>query len=895
MSYQFKVVRFAAVVLAVFVVSNIALDAAPLSGTRTIGPNGDYHSITAAIADVQARTLDGPLILELAPNYSNSLETYPITFSNLTTTATNTLTLRPQTGATNLYLFSPVTPASLDFNGAQFVTIDGRPGGIGSNNGSGVGAASQLTIDNTITSGRALRFINDASNNTIRYTTLRGVNSSSIGGVVMFGNTTGANGNDNNTIDHCDIRDGAYNPLIGIYAAGSAAPKDNNGNTISNCNIYNFHSLSGNQYGVLLQGGNTGWTIIGNSFYQTAALPGPGGTAGAIYINNTAGNNFVVSSNYIGGSGPSTSGVWMPSSARASQFQGIALNVGSVTPSSVQGNIIQNFNWLTTLNSAKAPGIWNAITALAGSVDIGTQIGNQIGFTYVGTSGSGAIVTGISSMGTGTFTIANNSISSITVEGTTTSANVSITGIHADAGTNIIRNNIVGSASENVLNSLNASSAPPVAGVGPQQVTGIANVSSYALITGNLVSGLNNNYTNIFTGQVRGIVTSGGVNTIVGNTVRNMSTKSTDANGDTSSAVLGISATSPFVGQTVSQNIVYSLGATTLTGPVVVIGILYSGATNGVNMVERNFVHGLSISSTSTNSILSGLSFRLGSFTARNNMVRVGLAANGASTARYSWLMGIENAASTPGRNFYHNTVYVGGTQTVSSPYFTAAFFNGSSSNDRALHNNIFVNSRNKNGGTSDPCAIIVTGTSLTGFSANGNLYLANGTGGLLGRAGTNFCSTLAEWQAATGQDASSIEADPLLINPTGNSTTLNLHVSSNSPAIAAGVPIGVANDFDDDTRDSANPTIGADESIADYTLVPGYNQLTAFISIDGANYVRFQGMPATNYVLEIATNLAPPVFWQSQWTNSAAANGRVAFTNTAILPEMFFRVRQAP
>ena len=32
-------------------------EAAPLSGTKSIGPTGDYTSITAAIADVKAQTL----------------------------------------------------------------------------------------------------------------------------------------------------------------------------------------------------------------------------------------------------------------------------------------------------------------------------------------------------------------------------------------------------------------------------------------------------------------------------------------------------------------------------------------------------------------------------------------------------------------------------------------------------------------------------------------------------------------------------------------------------------------------------------------------------------------------------------------------------------------------
>ena len=91
-----KIIRLFACALLSFV---MAAKAAPLSGTRSVGPTGDYASITAAIADVQAQTLGGALVLELQPAYVSSVETFPIAFTNLTTTVANTLTLRPAAGA----------------------------------------------------------------------------------------------------------------------------------------------------------------------------------------------------------------------------------------------------------------------------------------------------------------------------------------------------------------------------------------------------------------------------------------------------------------------------------------------------------------------------------------------------------------------------------------------------------------------------------------------------------------------------------------------------------------------------------------------------------------------------------------------------------------------------
>ena len=193
--------------------------------------------------DVQAQSLGGALVLELQATYVGTVETFPLTIPALNgASAVNTLTIRPASGATALAISSAnTTAATVDLNGAQFVTIDGRPGGVGSNAGSGGGAASQLTIANTSTSGVALRFINEASGNTLRYTTLRGASLSTI----VFSTTTGANGNDNNLIDHCDIRDGAGTPANGIYSFGfnGTATQYNSSNTVSNCNFFNFHRL----------------------------------------------------------------------------------------------------------------------------------------------------------------------------------------------------------------------------------------------------------------------------------------------------------------------------------------------------------------------------------------------------------------------------------------------------------------------------------------------------------------------------------------------------------------------------------------------------------------------------------------------------------------------------
>lgn len=795
------------------------LHAAPLLGTKSVGPTGDYVSLTSAIADIQAQTVGGPLILELQAAYLSSVETFPLTVPMLPgASAFNPVVIRPEAVATALSITSAdSTAATVDLHGAQFITFDGRPGGVG--------MAKELTIANTSTSGVAVRFINEASGNTLRQLSFRGVNTSATSGTIVFSTTTGANGNDNNTIDHCDIRDGATTPAIGLYALGSTATtaQNNSGNIIAHCNVFNFYASSANEAGVRLDGGNTDWTIIANSFYQTASLASLPATISPVFINNTAGNNFTVTGNFIGGSMPNAGGTpWTNYDGGGPYiFQGIRLNVGTTAPSSVQGNTIKNFIWKCSGFQTTLPNVWTGILIEAGSVNIGTVTGNTIGNSIdigsvsITTSGTVGSSFGISSLSSGTVAIANNTIGSVTTNGTSTSVSNSLTGIQVIAGENTISNNTVGSTT--IANSLNAAISS-VSTTG-QLVTGILSSSSIsANITGNTVANLNNNYAGTASaGQIRGIVTSAGLNTIIGNTVRNLSTTSKNSNlAPSLQSVGGIFATSKTAGQTVSQNTVHSLANTAASAAVSMTGIYISAGTSGGHVIARNLLFSLAISSTSASSQLNGIYFGTGAFTAQNNMVRVGVQADGTSTSGASTLRGIFDSGPTPGRNFYHNSVYLGGTQT-SSTASTYAFFSSSSSPSLAFQNNIFVNARSNSGATSRHYAIAYTSSvDLAGLTAGGNLFLANGPEGVLGRYNFIDLRTLGEWQAATRQDATSAVADPLFTD-----ATVDLHLQTHNPAEGGGIPLTdaltgapatVTDDFDGQTRSRFTPAdIGAD------------------------------------------------------------------------------------
>ena len=295
--------------------------AAPISGTKTVGGSGspDYATLTAAFSSITTNGLGGPVALVLQSGYNPATETYPLSLPT-NATATNTITIYPAVSGLSITSSAVQT---VNLNGARYVTIDGRVGGTGN--------TKDLVIDNTATPGGAsIQFINGASNNFIKYCILKGTNNSL--GVVFFNWGSGTTGNNNNTIDNCDIRDGVSTPQNGVYSTGQYPNPTlwNSGNAVSNCNIFNFYGSAPS--GIHIASGNTDWTITGNSFYQTTPRSGATGNPhSAIAIDHgfdAGGNNYVVTNNFIGGSAPNAGGTpW--TLAGGDVFVAMPLGVGT--------------------------------------------------------------------------------------------------------------------------------------------------------------------------------------------------------------------------------------------------------------------------------------------------------------------------------------------------------------------------------------------------------------------------------------------------------------------------------------------------------------------------------------------------------------------------------------
>lgn len=420
-----------------------ATNACAISGTKTIGASGDdYPTITAAINDIVNNGMAGAVILKLQSDYNPSSETFPINITQIPcASATNTLTIMPDAGVA-VNITSNNTTATLQLNGADHVIIDGRQ--------NGTGAASSLTIDNTATgTASTIKFLNDATNNIIKYCNITGSSSNTNAGVVWFSTSTGTTGNDNNTIEYCDIHANANTPYNCIYASGTAG-KSNDNITIQNCKIYDFFVATADHCGIKVVAKNTNWFITNNSFYETTSrnITGSSIEWNAIQLSDTSVAGFTINNNYIGGQSANCGGSAMTLTGsgvlRAFKIQ----QVSTSNPCNINANIFKNINFTTSNTST----VQSLIAVNTGGANIGTTSGNILGdainpitFTYSNTT-SGIFFNPVF-LGTGTLgdiNISNNTIKEINVTFTSTgSCGIKAISLSGSASSLIVSNNLI--------------------------------------------------------------------------------------------------------------------------------------------------------------------------------------------------------------------------------------------------------------------------------------------------------------------------------------------------------------------------------------------------------------------------------------------------------------------
>lgn len=922
------------------------------SGTIVVGPGGAYPSLTDALAviNTQGVGITGPTVLELNANYNSSAEVFPIMIKdNGCYTDTRSLSIRPAAGANGLKIIGNNAGPTLALTGASYVVIDGTPGG--STEASSIAVtpmgnynSKNLNIVNTNDKGVAVMIDTNSVSNTIKFCDLQGQNNTpanmpnTIAGVVYIGNSgsKASIGNDKVVIDHCNIHATSKTtlPSMGIYVNGFANTlrridvRFNDSGTISNNNIYDFFHASANSTGVELTQGVNAWTIMGNSLFQTQTQYYNSGAKHKVISiatgevtpgvqNNSVGNSFTISGNYIGGSAPECRGTpyTVDGSYVINTMEGIRVDVadastnpissgGFVTvPSSVQGNVIQNIFFTSgATGTAKAiTDVFHGIVCQnSGRVDIGDIVGNTIGSVtqnesivirsanYSGANGitlNNLVTTRVSTPPAPAFLVRNNKIGGMKIGGPGTISGIYVgmpAGLALSSGTAtqivLIDSNIIGSLSlPNSIVAADAGTLPSIAGgiiIAPDVTLGKLD------ITHNKIANITNNSVAPSDAYLFGMVigfnkpsASISLNSVVGNSIRKLhSASQTISKSDTlpgmQYAVTGIYAnTSKAVAANISNNIIDSLVASANVG-VKVAGLFFSGAATVKHTLSKNFVHSLDATAGNASSAITGIHYQAGTSDISNNMIRMGIKPNGSSITAPVSINGILSAA-TAANNFYFNSVYIGGTGVgATGAQNTYAFTRTVASDIYDIRNNIFVNNRSNTTSGGKHYAISFSSTN-TGASPNYNVYFTKGTGGVFGYDGTKDVATYgAGW---INSDVNSRTLDPQFIRPEGNLTTVDLHINTTigTPVESAGILIPeITEDFDGNVRSEFSPTdIGADAG----------NFVMPSVTIGGSTVVCIGG----TLTLTASSGLPSPTYtWSGP--NSFSATG-----TTMTIPNM--------
>lgn len=731
----------------------------------TLGtPTGFYSTLGNAFASINNGTHKGAIVAKIG--YSTT-ETATAVLNASGTGLSNysSLLLYPTNPGVTVS-GSGINGALVNFNGADNVTINGSL--LQTN------AYPVLTFLNSNTGANAstILFSNSACNNTVSYSKLQGQGASASTGIVVFSTSSApGTGNEGNLISNNWITGtgstSATRPFNAVYSNGTSS-RENKNNTVANNRIYNFLNPGNESSGIRIDNFSTRFTISGNSFYgESALIPTQSVAYRAIYLNNTSGV-FAVQNNYIGGSAERGSGTWTKNNNFNNDFYGIYMNASSDTASSIQGNVISNIAF-----NNPAIATWAGIYIQDGKARIGTLSGDTIGnglgtgSILVTNATNGGSVYGIYVNSNDSVYIQNNVLGSITAANTNAAYSTHLYGIYkADvSGALIISNNAIGGST--TPNSLIASSA---ATANVQHVMGIYSGSTTStLVQNNEISNLTNNTSGTGNNYTRGMRINGGLdgsleatggsNSIIGNTIHDISSNSGNGSNYINTQLIGIDvlSTNPGTTQLIRDNKVFNLTNTIYNVKIEMYGIFLRGSSTTTQIIDRNLIHTFNIVSN-TSAYLHGISVETGACKVTNNVVYLG---NNITTGCSIWGLWTN---SQDMMEFYHNTVYLTGTaSTGTSNSFALRDLASGASLQRVIMNNILWNERSNTNNNTIHYSMYLGGGGT--YTINYNDYQFVQRFALVGSTTYNTFNQL--W--GNGYDANSLNVDPLLTNKGGS------------------------------------------------------------------------------------------------------------------------------
>ncbi len=763
----------------------------PMSGTYTIGTSSPstYPTITAAELDVTLRGVTGPVVFELVDTaYTETTETFPIVFGNVYgTSATNTVTYRPASGATFVRVGdstnNTVNTGIFSFENGSYYVIDGRAGGTGS--------TPVLNIVQNSTIGYGIQIKNDSRFNTITYNNIKTCGAGT-GYAPIYFTSQAANaftilGNDSNLISYNNIGPSKTAKVYcGIVSYGISDAIASDYNRYIGNDIHDYQ-----QYGMYHYYYNQNDLIQGNSFYQTT----PSTTLSYTIYNYTPNARVDIKDNFFGGTAPQCGGTPMTYNGSVS-FYGvylstIALNTSTTDASNVTGNTFKNI----TINTTSASTSHSFVYLTSGRVHVDNNMfGSQTDTSsfVLNSSGTSSTFSGVyaSTGAFDTLTINNNQFGGFTFNQVGNVGGTSMRAIDLDASTTgyvRFNNNLVGGT---VANSMMQRTANSTLAVSIRRGS-IVNRDAQQ-VNNNIVR----NCTTVnASSNIQGMLIGGTTaSQIMNNTVYNLTAK-----GSSSIGINAGFAGSDTTASVVSGNNVYGLYMTGAAGTSTFSGMQLGTSTKTNVSVTRNKVH--SMGSTNAGNVINGILIGA-KYDVANNMVRLGLDEAGADITTSTSFNGINITGGSS--NVYFNTVLVAGTGVGAGTDSSYAIRSSNPSGTNVLKNNIFVNTRQSGLSTGKHYAVTFAGTTPlpTGLTLNYNNYYTPSTP-IAFYNGVDR-NGLGDWKSAIGLDANSMNEAPAFVAPAGTSTTFDLHITPGTQSLmeSGGTNIsGYATDFDGDAR----------------------------------------------------------------------------------------------
>ena len=692
------------------------------------GPTA-YVSLVAAFAAINAGTHQGTITIDVCGS-TVEVASAVLNASGAGGAVYGSIAMSPAGGASRS-ISGVITGPLVDLNGADNVTIDGLNT-----------AGNALTLDNTSASATAatVRFIADASSNTIQNTTIKGA-ATSLG--TVFFSAGSVTGNLGNVINANTITASTTTPVNAILSSGLSVAVANTA-SITNNNISDYFSATAASSGIQVSSNSTGWTITGNRFFQTANRTATtGATHRAINITTASGSGYTISNNVIGFANSAGTGSTVYLGAAANRFIGIELTAANAPASSIQGNTINGFTFSTTSGVTTAPGVFDGISVLAGGVNIGTTSANTIGASSgtgainVTTTTSGAFIGGITAASTGVVSIQNNNIGAINTGGTAAIGYV-FNGIQSSgaAGSFTISGNTIGSTTTASSVAIGLSGTTTAA----TTFVGITNAATGVIsITGNTIQNCSSFGTgaSVFTG----VSNTGGSGTL------SLSTNSIISGRNAGTGLsTGLSNSAAVATANINTNVFRSHAITSATGGIT--GISNTGAVTAAININNNQLGnasgGLVSFTVASSGTLTGVSNTAGSsaatLTISGNDIQ-GIAYSAASSGAHTY---VSNSTFTGSTAITSNTFTNLNVNTTGNVTFITNSLTHAASTTHNVNNNAIVTGFNKGGAGG-------TVFFYDSFGSSPASVTENNTGNNFSNMTFTGATTISGWRTADG------------------------------------------------------------------------------------------------------------------------------------------------